>query len=124
MLGTTLQRQVVVSAVKKVVSATFLFLLDECWWGSGRSASLFLLGLLLPFESSGPILVFVLIECGFPPACRLFTGGASMVLGMASHAITVLNIIKELALKFACYQFAVNSGGQIGSLEAGRERGR
>ncbi len=110
--------------MKKVVSATFLLLLDECWWGGGRSASLFLLGLLLPFESPGPILVFILIEFGFPPACRLFTGGTGMVLGVASHAIAVLNVIKELALKFACYQLAVHSGGQIGSLEAGRERGR
>jgi hypothetical protein len=111
MLGTTLQRQVVVFNVKKVVSATFLFLLDQCGRGRGGSARLFLLGLLLPFEGACPILVLVLIELRFPPVYGLFTGGACMVLGVASHAIAVLNVVKELALKFACDQLTVNGSG-------------
>jgi hypothetical protein len=116
--------QVVVFAVEKVVSATFLFLLDQCGRGRGGSASLFLLGLLLPFEGACPILVLILIELRFPPAYWLFTGGACMVFGVASHAIAVFNVVKELALKFACDQLAINGSGKVGSLEAGRERGR
>ncbi len=106
-----------------MLSATLFLLLDQCGWGRGGGASLFLLDFLLPFKGTRPILVLVFIEFCFPSANWLLAGGACVVLGVASHTIAMLNVVEELALKFACYQLAVDSGGQIGSLEAGRERG-
>jgi hypothetical protein len=52
------------------------------------------LGLLLPFQCSCPIFVFVFIKFSFPPADGLFAGSAGVIFAMASHAVAVLDIVE------------------------------
>jgi hypothetical protein len=104
------------------MSAALLRLLDE-----GRreshfgSAALFFLGFLLPLECAYPVFIFVLIKFGFPPAYWLFAGGSCMVFGVASDAITMLDVVEKLPLKFAGDQLAVNCGSKIGTFKTGRQ---
>ncbi len=79
-------------------------------------------GFLLPLEGAGPVFVFFLIKLCLPFASRLFAGSAGVPLGVATNAIAMMYVVKELALEFAGDRFSVNGGGQIRSFESRGER--
>jgi CHASE3 domain sensor protein len=111
--------------VKQAVHAALLGLLDESRGGGYFGSALFLfLSFLLPLECACPILVFIFIKLGFPPAYWLFAGGSCMVFGMASHAVAVFDIVKQLTLEFAGNQLAIHGGSKVRAFQAGRQRRR
>ena len=89
--------------------------------GSSLGRRFFGLCLLLPFESTGPIGALILIKFLLPFASRLLAGSAGVVLGVASDAIAMTNVIKQLALELAGDGLTVHGGRQIRSFQSGRE---
>jgi hypothetical protein len=82
--------------------------------------SLGLCSLLLPLQNTSPVLSFFLVEFVFPLGFRFLAVGTIVTAFMATRAVTALDIVIKLTLKFGCNLMAIDNGVKVGSLESGR----
>jgi hypothetical protein len=84
--------------------------------GNFRSSPVFC-SLLLPLENTSPVLRFLFVELVFPLGFRFLAVSTIVTAFVATRAVTALDIVIKLTLRFGSNLIAIDNGFKVGSLE-------